>query len=291
MKILDCTLRDGGYYTNWDFDESIVGLYFESMNKLPVDIIEFGYRSIPKDEYLGKYFYCPDFVLKQAKKMVPDKVLAIMLNEKDCEPDELETLLKPCRGIIQLVRIAVAPARIEKGIELAKAVKAKGFSVALNLMYVSTLSEQPEFFNKIKGIEAVVDYFNLVDSYGGIYPADVEKLVLQCKAKTKVTLGFHGHNNIELAFSNSLAAIKAGCEIVDATITGMGRGAGNLKTELMLTHLATKHHVNVDFNSLSNVTAAFSELQKKYEWGTNLPYMVSGANSLPQKDIILSTAS
>jgi len=81
-------------------------------------------------------------------------------------------------------------------------------------------------------------------------------------------------------------SVEAGCEYVDATVTGMGRGAGNLKTELLLTHLGTNCGWDVDFNVLSNVVGEFEKLREIYRWGTNLPYMVSGANSLPQKDVM-----
>jgi 4-hydroxy 2-oxovalerate aldolase len=125
-----------------------------------------------------------------------------------------------------------------------------------------------------------------VDSYGGLLPSQVKEVVEVVKSKCDVTIGYHGHNNLELAFANTLAALDAGCEIVDGTITGMGRGAGNLKTELLLTHLASNGIIDFDFNALSGLVEEWGEMQKNHEWGTNLPYMVSGANSLPQKDVM-----
>jgi 4-hydroxy 2-oxovalerate aldolase len=106
------------------------------------------------------------------------------------------------------------------------------------------------------------------------------------RSKTQVPIGFHGHNNLELALANTLAAIDEGVEIVDATITGMGRGAGNLKTELLLTVLDQKNLIKTDFNALSETTADFQNLQDSYKWGTSLPYMVAGANSFPQKTVM-----
>ena len=286
MELLDCTLRDGGYYNNWDFSDETAEKYFKAMEILPIDILEIGYRSRPQKAYEGKYFYCPDFVLKQARVWAPSKKLGIMLNEKDCAVSDLEGLLQPCQGYIDIIRIAVAPERFSEAICLAKAIKEFNFKVGFNVMYMSKLTEQSAVFEKISELEGLVDYFNLVDSYGGIYPETVKKIVQLCKSKTSVPIGFHGHNNMELVFANSLAAIEAGCDIIDATICGMGRGAGNLKTELWLTHLAKIGTVSVDFNALSDVVSAFETLQEKYRWGTNLPYMVSGASSLPQKDVM-----
>jgi 4-hydroxy 2-oxovalerate aldolase len=127
----------------------------------------------------------------------------------------------------------------------------------------------------------------MVDSYGGVYPQDVKDTIQLVRSYIPdVPLGFHGHNNMELALINTLTAIEEGCEMVDATITGMGRGAGNVKTELLLTALNAQGKVEVDFNPLSKIVDGFTDLQKKHGWGTNLPYMVSGAHSLPQKDVM-----
>src|SRR5690606_31594235 len=106
------------------------------------------------------------------------------------------------------------------------------------------------------------------------------------KSKTNVPLGFHGHNNLEMALINSLKALECGCKIIDATITGMGRGAGNLRTELLLTYLNSKNLINVNYGKLSGVVDAFESLKHHYKWGTNLPYMFSGAFSLPQKQVM-----
>ena len=80
IKLLDCTIRDGGYYTNWDFDKNLVKTYCKSMESLPIEYVEVGYRSIALEGYLGVYFYCPDFVMKLLKEMMPSKKLVIILN-------------------------------------------------------------------------------------------------------------------------------------------------------------------------------------------------------------------
>jgi 4-hydroxy 2-oxovalerate aldolase len=151
---------------------------------------------------------------------------------------------------------------------------------------MSTWSEQRDFLDQIQEVSGLADYFYMVDSFGGVYPQDVEETFDLVKSKTDAKVGFHGHNNLELALVNTLTALECGADIVDATVTGMGRGAGNLKTELLLTALNAKFGLEVDFNSLSNVVSAFENLQRQHEWGTNLPYMVSGANSLPQKEVM-----
>lgn len=285
MKILDCTLRDGGYYTNWDFDKQLIETYLISMNNLPVEYLEVGYRSPELSGYYGEYFYCPDFVLKKIFHL-SNKKLVIILNEKDIEIDNVENLLQPCIGIITMVRIAIDPNNLLGAIALAKKVKEMNFEVGFNVMYMSKWKELPDFLSNLKHVDGVADYFYMVDSYGGVYPEDVKEIYNLVRSQMKTKIGFHGHNNLELALINSLTAIECGADIIDATITGMGRGAGNLKTELLLTALNQKNDLEVDFNALSQVTDSFTTLQNEHNWGTNLPYMVSGANSLPQKDVM-----
>lgn len=285
MKILDCTLRDGGYYTEWDFNKELVKTYFESFNNLPVDYLEIGYRSNPMKEYLGEFFYCPDYVLQNAKQS-SNKKLVIILNEKDVRPEHVPALLLPCKGLIDMVRIALDPQQLGRALKLAEAIKVLGFEVGFNVMYMSKWKNEKTFLEEIKYVDAVADYFYMVDSYGGVYPEDVKEIIGIVKERTNCAIGFHGHNNLELALINSLTAVQHGAEIIDATVTGMGRGAGNLKTELLLTALNAKQGIELDFNALSIVVDAFEKLQLDYGWGTNLPYMVSGANSLPQKDVM-----
>jgi 4-hydroxy 2-oxovalerate aldolase len=287
INICDCTLRDGGYYTNWDFNEDTVKMYFNAMNDIPaITHIEIGYRSMPQNEYLGEYFYCPEHVLKMAKELCPNKEIAIMLNEKDTKIEDLDELLVPYKEYIDLVRTAVAPINLDRAMVLGKELKKRGFKVAFNLMYMSQWATDVDFIKKLNQLEGEVDYIYMVDSFGGVYPDDVKNALLTIKKEVSIPIGFHGHNNMELGLANSLTAIESGCDIVDATITGMGRGAGNLKTELLLTSMNSKGLINIDFNKLNPIVAEFEKMQKQYQWGTSLPYMISGAYSLPQKDVM-----
>lgn len=285
MKILDCTIRDGGYYTNWDFSDHLVDIYIKAFNDLPIEYLEVGYRSKELEGYLGKYFYCPISVLEDLK-VKSKKKLVIILNEKDVRAEDTEELLKPIKGLVTMVRIAIDPKNFKRALSLAKKVKELGFEVAFNVMYMSTWKEERVFIDLLPQVDGIVDYFYMVDSFGGVYPEDVKQTITLVRSKTNVNLGFHGHNNLEMALANTLVALEEGVDIVDATVTGMGRGAGNLKTELLLTALQAKGELDFDYNELSKAVDAFTELQKEHEWGTNLPYMVSGANSLPQKQVM-----
>lgn len=286
MKILDCTLRDGGYYTNWDFDDKTVDLYLESIAGIPVDAVEIGYRSPRQKGYFGKYFHCPRFVLERAREKLGTTKLAVMINEKDCNKDQLIKLISPHADVLDMIRFAVDPSRIGNMPDMIKLLHDLGLEVAVNLMYLSNYTNNVDALIKAAEMVEGAACLNLVDSYGGVYPHELSALVKKVKQSTSITLGYHGHNNLELAFANALVALDAGCDWLDSTITGMGRGAGNLKTELILTHASSKANSSVDMDLLSSLVDGFSELHEKYQWGTNLPYMVSGASSLPQKNVM-----
>lgn len=283
--LLDCTLRDGGYYTDWDFNDQLIDTYFRVMNQLPVDYLEIGYRSRALKKYLGEYFYCPEYVLEKARDS-SSKKLAIILNQKDFPLEDVGSVLLPVQKYLDLVRIAVNPNSFDSALKLAEELKSHQFSVAFNVMYLSSWKENVGFLKKLSKTSGLIDFFYMVDSYGGVYPNDIKEIIKIVSDETDVPLGFHGHNNLELGLINTLTAMEEGVSIVDATITGMGRGAGNLKMELLLTALNAKKGLNVNFNALSEVVDVFENLQKSYGWGTTLPYMVSGANSLPQKDVM-----
>lgn len=284
VKLLDCTLRDGGYYTQWDFDSRLVDEYIQAMNLLPVDYLEVGYRNNPSDEYLGKMGYSPVSVLKHIRELSSKKI-AVMLNEKSTQVANLSLLLAPIVGIVDMVRIAIDPKNFERAVVLAKAVKEMGFEVGFNTMYMSKWKEYDGFLENLHKINGIADLFCMVDSFGGVTPEDVKEITTLVKKNTTCPVGFHGHNNLQLGLSNTLTAIECGVGYVDATILGMGRGAGNLNMELLLTYL-NKQELEVDFNVLGDVVSAFQPLMEQYRWGTNLPYMLSGANSIPQKEVM-----
>ncbi len=285
MNIIDCTLRDGGYYTAWDFDRDTVTAYIEAMNRLPVDVVEVGYRSNPQKEYLGEFGYTPVEALKRIRGLCKKKI-AVMVNEKSVRPDDLTGLLVPIKGLADIVRIAVDPKNFDRAVTLAKAVKALGFGVSFNMMYMSTWAGFGGLYGKLNALDGVADTLCMVDSYGGMTPKEVAAVASETRKHTNVALGFHGHDNLQMALANTLVAMECGAEGVDATILGMGRGAGNLKIELLLTFLGSKRALGVDLNILGEAVTSFEDLRARYRWGTNLPYMISGANNIPQKEVM-----
>jgi len=287
IKLLDCTLRDGGYYTLWDFDGALIEEYCQLISNLPIEYIEIGYRSIEKPEYGGEFFYSPKAtILKIKESLKESQKISLMINAKDCQDINFKVLLPFDKDLVKLIRIAVDFEKIDQGIEVAKSVKSLGFEVAVNIMYISKIPENHIIYERLKNIEKYVDYLYLVDSYGSMYPNELTKIIKKFKTYSKVRLGFHGHNNLELAFINSLVAMEQGVTMIDSTVLGMGRGAGNLKLELLLAYLQSKEHTDVNLNNLSHLVELFTPLQQQYKWGTSFPYMISGSYSFPQKDIM-----
>lgn len=284
ITLLDCSLRDGGYYNNWDFEENFVALYREKIKSLPIDYIEIGYRNLVQKEYRGKYFYCPLPILDQWTEFSDQLVL--MLDEINTPIEEVKAMIQPCIGKAKMFRIATKPNRISQGIALAKKIKKAGFEVGLNIMYLSEWDQYDDLFDQLNGIENHIDYLYMADSFGAVLPDYIVKTVKKLKSISTVKLGYHGHNNLEMGLINALKAIEHGVEIIDASITGMGRGAGNLKTELLLTYLSAEKLKEVNFEHLDALVNEFEKLQTTYQWGNNLAYMVSGANSIPQKEVM-----
>jgi 4-hydroxy 2-oxovalerate aldolase len=247
FKIVDCTLRDGGYYTNWDFPQPLVDAYFDAVRSLSIAYVEVGYRSPAKNAYFGRYFHLSlTFgryfhlsltTLRACRAALrPDQGLAIMFNYKDVTPALIDELTGDLPGVVDLVRFACPPDAIADCVELGRRIKARGIKVAINVMYMTKYAGDVSVLEPLAVAGDVVDYVALVDSYGGVLPEQAADTVSKAIALLPQPVGFHGHDNLSLAFANSIEALKAGATMLDSTFAGMGRGAGNLKTELITVH-------------------------------------------------------
>ncbi len=251
---------------------------------MPIDYIEVGYRNLPEKDYMGEFGYTPASTLEHIRRCTTRKV-AVMINEKSVRINDLPKLLGPIKGLVDMVRMAVSPDNLDRAVALGSEVRAMGFEVAFNLMYMSKWDQYEGLYNKMPQLNDVATILNMVDSFGSMMPEEVITKINKLKSILNCKLGFHGHNNLQMSLANTLAAIDCGIDSVDATVLGMGRGAGNLNIELLLTTL-NRRGLDVDFNVLGDLILAFKPLQEEYRWGTSLPYMISGANSIPQKEVM-----
>lgn len=287
-KILDCTLRDGGYYTSWDFSQDLVDTYLTSIAKLPIDIVEIGYINLPRNGYFGQYYFLtPGAAARVKDRLRPDQKLAVMIDEKAVPLDDINRLASGLVGHAEIVRMAVAPTRLAEAAALGRRLKLLGFQVGVNIMYLSKYWDSVSALAGLTSAAETADYLSLVDSYGGCTPDQVSTAIEALQAAIpSARIGFHGHDNLRLAFANSLSAIEAGAEVIDTTVTGMGRGPGNTQTETMLIHAFAPQPEQLDYVALHSLVEPFEEMQRAYGWGTNLVYMISGAAGLPQNKVM-----
>ncbi|MFI3194300.1 MAG: hypothetical protein QX195_00630 [Methylococcaceae bacterium] len=287
IRVLDCTLRDGGYYTQWDFDSYFVSEYLDLVSRSPIHDVEIGYRSPEKTEYFGRFFYLSKQELIEAKRRLRlNQRLGIMFNLKDIDENSISGLLADIVGVVDFIRFAVAPNEIPRALALHQRVIDLGFACALNIMHLSKWSQHTEDvlapFVNVKQLDCLA----LVDSYGGCFPNEVSHAIATACALFCGPVGFHGHDNAGLAFANSLSAIQAGAGSIDATFMGMGRGAGNLKTELMLTYVGIITGTEIPYFELHKFLERMATLHAQYQWGTSLPYMYSSLSGQEQGKVM-----
>ena len=280
MKLLDCTLRDGGYYTNWEFDTQMVRDLVTNLDLSKVDIIELGYKSPVKG---GKYRKCNDrFIWEVLEHKSPvNSKLAFMIDAKDFIQDGVnyslidDVIQEQSNSPFSICRLAIKYEEIELAKEIGNYIKSKGYELIINLMGVSLLSDKEiTEFGVLSKLNPSALYF--ADSYGNLEPKDVEK-ISKIFSKFNTPIGIHTHDNLGLAFANCLVGLNAGITYIDGTLLGMGRGVGNVKTEQLVTYLS-KHYNPDPVQKL--ITKWMKPLQQKYKWGFTHNYMVSGLNHI-----------
>lgn len=297
MKILDCTLRDGGYYTNWHFKKETIENYLIAMESSEVDYIEIGLRTPAKNSFLGPFAYCSDDFLKSLP--IPKKSkIAVMINAKDYIKNEEinssllnDTFSSKDKSCVSLVRIAAHYSEVSYLSEMFGLLDKKGYAVAINLMQTGSKSKEEitTAIRSLSHLNLVALYF--ADSFGDMDQnkvVDTIKIFKECWNKE---IGIHAHNNMGMALKNTLTAYENGASFLDCTVMGMGRGAGNTQTEYLLLEankITSSYSPSAIFPL---VLKDFKELHNKYQWGPSLLYYLSAQYSIHPTYIqeILST--
>lgn len=289
VKILDCTIRDGGYYNNWNFDLKTAKRLLSGLNSAGVDVVELGYKSGDYTNKFGVFKYCPEDVLTFVKTysnlqfaFMIDAVEFIGANN-EILIDKLDAIIpKADNSVFSIVRIASHKHHAAPSVELVKYLKNAGYFVCYNQMGCS-LIEDEDLIDIIKLFNNVdLDVFYIADSFGSFYPTDVIRYADLLKSNSNCLTGIHLHNNQGLAYINGITALENGFDYIDATVTGMGRGAGNLVLEHFLLGLQIKKQQN-QYNPLvlmEIIDEYFKPLQKTHEWGLNYDYMLSGLENI-----------
>lgn len=291
LTILDCTLRDGGYCNNWQFNKKIAPALVSSLNASGVDIIEIGYKSpsTHRDKnYEGLYRFCTESQLLFLKNN--DNVqYAFMIDAKEfldkdhVNVDLVNKTIPLCRdSLFNWVRVATYAQNFTGCNELISNLKKMGYKVTLNLMGISLLSQE-QLTNALRQFSsAKMDVLYFSDSFGDLTHDDVLKCVSLIRNYFPGKIGIHTHDNNGLAFANTLCAIDAGVDFIDCTVMGMGRGAGNLRTEQILLHLYFKKgYTYLNPSELLDVINTYlAPLKEEYRWGWDYTYMLSALQNI-----------
>ena len=284
ITLLDCTLRDGGYYNNWNFKKSFINEYLKIMSNLKVDVVEIGFKSLNSSVKKGRLFYSDEKYINSLN-IPKNLIISVMINASIIDEKYLGFELKKLfvekkNSKINIVRIASHLNEIDKSLKIASWLKKRGYFVGLNLMQISKYSPINIKEILIKTKRDCIDVVYFADSTGSINNQDIGKIILNIKKKWKKEIGIHAHNNLNQALSNSIYAIQNGVNWVDGTLTGMGRGAGNAQIEYFLLE-RDKYLTNSNVSNLADfIKNKMEPLKKKYNWETNIFYYLSGLNKI-----------
>lgn len=288
VRVLDCTLRDGGYYNSWCFSRDLVTDYLEAVSVAGVDLVEIGFRNFPQPRFVGPYAYSTEAFLDTLT--IPDGLnLGVMVDAKTIlssgdDPVAAVDKLFCARAESRagLVRVAAHFDEVLQCQPIIERLKALGYFVGLNMMQMagrdSVLVSQ-----LAAGVEgwSTVDVLYFADSMGSMDAGEVERSTTALRAGWTGAIGIHTHNNKSLAVQNSMHAMKIGVEYLDATILGMGRGAGNADLGILLGELM---HEGVRESELVDVYRVgerhFLPLKDQYRWGPNFFYHYSALNQI-----------
>ena len=280
LKVLDCTIRDGGLINNYHFTDEFVKAVYAATCESGVDYMEIGKKLCVSDTYtrekFGKWNFCDEDDLKAVVDAYEGEnrpTLAVMY---DVGRVDTSSLVPADQSVVGMIRTACYVGDIDKGLDLVKRSKDKGYETTINIMAPSAATES-DLIEALQQVEASpeVDYLYFVDSYGAFYSEQITAyLNLFKKHAPSKELGFHGHNNQQLAFSNTQQCIIEGVNLLDATVNGIGRGAGNCNLELLLNFLKNP---KFDTRPIYKVIQEHMiDLRKEIEWGFNDIYGISG---------------
>ncbi|WP_206436091.1 aldolase catalytic domain-containing protein [Altericroceibacterium xinjiangense] len=283
VQILDCTLRDGGYYNDWDFEPELVRDYLASMEAARVNVVELGQRFIGNSGFKGPHAFTTDEFLRSLE--VPERLMiAVMVNGADLlrygsVDDALAKLFpEPSQSSpVDVVRIACHFGEMAGALPAAQWLKDRGFRVGFNLMQIADRSHEEVVEVARLASSYPVDVLYFADTMGSMTPRQTSKIIGWLKQGWNGPIGIHTHDNMGLALQNTLRAMADGATWLDATVTGMGRGPGNARTEELVIALEGQDGRDPNLVPLLSVIGQhFQPMKNRYGWGTNPFYFLSG---------------
>ncbi|WP_026835825.1 aldolase catalytic domain-containing protein [Eubacterium xylanophilum] len=280
IRVVDATIRDGGLVNDFRFTDEFVKKLYETNIKAGVDYMEFGYKAskeIFDTNEFGIWKFCDE---EDIRRIVGDNdtdmKIAVMADVG--RTDYKKDIIDRADSVIDLIRIATYINTIPAAIEMAEYCHEKGYETTINIMAVSN-DNDADIDEALELIcQSNVDGVYIVDSYGAIYPEQMRKLSEKyCRFAEKAGkfVGIHAHNNQQLAFANTIEALRMGVSYLDVTVNGMGRGAGNCSSELLLGFLKNpKFSVIPLLDFLEKYMLPLKE--QGVTWGYDIPYLLTG---------------
>ncbi len=279
IKLLDCTIRDGGLMNNHLFDDETVKAVYSACIDAGIDYMELGYinskRIFSAAEH-GAWKFCTEDEIRRivAENDTPLKLSAMA----DAEKSDYHEDILPCdQSVLDMIRVATYVHQIPLALDMIKDAHDKGYETTVNVMAISTVIEKEldEALELLANSEVGTIY--VVDSFGAFYSEQIQLLVekyLKYAESRGKRVGMHAHNNQQLAFANTVEAIIKGANILDGSMAGLGRGAGNCPIELLVGFL---HNPKLRLRPiLQCIQQHIEPLRQKLMWGFDTPYMMTG---------------
>jgi 4-hydroxy 2-oxovalerate aldolase len=284
VAVLDCTIRDGGCTNNWRFDSGLVRDVVQALDKAGVDIVEIGYQTtegVYDRTQVGPWRYCDEDVLRQVTEGTRVRISTML----DMGRFRASDLRPKADSVVDVIRVATYAEDITSAVDLCHAAQDAGYEAHCNVMAVSTNTPQEvdHFLDVLR--RSRVTHISVVDSFGALYPHHLRYLIRKYKnwLRPDQKVGVHLHNNQGVAFANTIVAIEEGAQIADATLMGMGRGAGNAPLELLLMYLDDANH---DPAALWPLLERFASMRDEIRWGYHPPYAITGWLNVHPNDAI-----
>jgi 4-hydroxy 2-oxovalerate aldolase len=234
VEILDVTLRDGGYVNNHEFGIQDIDSVIDGIRDAGIPFIEVGYFLRRGESGLPPVAWCPVSYLKRVNDRAGHVRIVCMVRPTMVAAEEIDVLSAAGVGVIRFVTSVEMLPSLERHISFARQ---QNLTVSINLTRCSELS-----LDKIVGAAALAeelgaDWFYVADSNSAMFPTAVSEIFGALRRATRIRLGFHAHNSLQLAFANTLCALGAGATLIDCSIGGLGKAGGNLPTELIASYL------------------------------------------------------
>lgn len=294
IKVVDCTVRDGGLVNNFYFEDEFVRNLYTANVAAGVDYMEFGYKASKEifdvNEF-GKWKFCDE---QDIRDIVGDNNtdLKIAVMADVGRTDYKKDIIPKQDSVIDMIRIATYINTIPAAIEMINYCADMGYETTINIMAVSTAAESDIDLALDMLGQSKVDAIYLVDSYGSLYPEQIRKLsdkYLTVAEKYGKKVGIHAHNNQQLAFANTVEACTIGVSYLDATMSGMGRGAGNCNMELLMGFLRNpKYCLNPVLKFIQNQMLPLKK--SGLVWGCDVQYMLTGQQNQHPRAAIAFTS-